>query len=58
MRLFGVSFERDSPGVIYNSLGLNGGQVQIVVRYFNQAQWSVELQHERPGLGGAELRHQ
>ncbi|HTS50100.1 MAG TPA: GDSL-type esterase/lipase family protein [Bryobacteraceae bacterium] len=50
VRLFGVSFERDSPGVIYNSLGLNGGQVQAVVRYFDPAQWRVELQHARPDL--------
>jgi lysophospholipase L1-like esterase len=49
-RLFGVSFERDEPGVIYNSLGLNGGQVQAVVRYFDKDQWSVELQHQRPDL--------
>jgi lysophospholipase L1-like esterase len=49
-RLFGVSFERDEPGVIYNSLGLNGGQVQAVVRYFDKDQWGVELQHQRPDL--------
>jgi hypothetical protein len=35
VRLFGVSFERNDPGVIYNSLGLNGGQVQDVVLYFD-----------------------
>ena len=36
MRLFGVSFEKDGPGVIYNSLGLNGGQVQMVVRFLRR----------------------
>lgn len=50
VRLFGVSFESDGPGVIYNSLGLNGGQVQVVVRYFDKTQWALELQHERPDL--------
>jgi lysophospholipase L1-like esterase len=50
VRLFGVSFERDGPGVIYNSLGLNGGQVQVVVRYFDRPQWTLELRHERPDL--------
>jgi lysophospholipase L1-like esterase len=50
VRLFGVSFEREGPGVIYNSLGLNGGQVQAVVRYFDKAQWAAELQHEQPDL--------
>ena len=50
VRLFGVSFERNTPGVIYNSLGLNGGQVQIVVRYFDKPQWTEELQHQHPDL--------
>jgi len=50
VRLFGVSFERNTPGVIYNSLGLNGGQVQVVVRYFDKPQWTEELQHQRPDL--------
>jgi lysophospholipase L1-like esterase len=50
VRLFGVSFERNMPGVIYNSLGLNGGQVQSVVRYFDKPQWTEELQHQHPDL--------
>jgi lysophospholipase L1-like esterase len=50
VRLFGVSFEKNTPGVIYNSLGLNGGQVQVVVRYFDKPQWTEELQHQHPDL--------
>jgi lysophospholipase L1-like esterase len=50
VRMFGVVFERDTPGVIYNSLGLNGGQVQVVVRYFDKPQWTAELQHQHPDL--------
>jgi lysophospholipase L1-like esterase len=50
VRMFGVSFEKDGPGVIYNSLGLNGGQVQMVLRFFEKAQWAAELQHEQPDL--------
>jgi lysophospholipase L1-like esterase len=50
VRLFGASFERNMPGVIYNSLGLNGGQVQVVVRYFDRPQWTEELQHQHPDL--------
>jgi lysophospholipase L1-like esterase len=50
VRLFGASFERNAPGVIYNSLGLNGGQVQVVVRYFEKAQWAEQLQHQHPDL--------
>jgi lysophospholipase L1-like esterase len=50
VRLFGVSFERNGPGVIYNSLGLNGGQVQVVVRYFEKNHWAEQLQHQKPDL--------
>ncbi len=50
VRVFGMSFEKTASGVIYNSLGLNGGQVQVVVRYFNPAHWSGQLQHQRPDL--------
>jgi lysophospholipase L1-like esterase len=50
VRLFGTSFEKNVPGVIYNSLGLNGGQVQVVLRYFEQRHWAAQLQHERPDL--------
>lgn len=50
VRLFGVSFSRNTPGVIYNSLGLNGGQVHTVARFFDQTQWTEELQHQHPDL--------
>lgn len=50
VRLFGVSLEKDSPGVIYDSLGVNGGQVQMVLRYYEKNQWSEELQHQKPDL--------
>jgi lysophospholipase L1-like esterase len=50
VRIFGVSFEKDGPGVIYNSLGLNGGQVQMALRFFEKVQWAAELQHEQPDL--------
>ena len=46
-----VSVSKETtPGVIYNSLGLNGGQVQVVVRYFDKPQWTEELQHQHPDL--------
>ena len=50
VRLFGLSFEKGERGVIYNSLGLNGGQVQVVLRYFQAAHWAEQLQHQRPDL--------
>jgi lysophospholipase L1-like esterase len=50
VRLFGASFEKDSPGVIYNSLGVNGGQIQMVLRYYEKDQWTTQLQHQKPDL--------
>jgi lysophospholipase L1-like esterase len=50
VRLFGWSFEKDGPGLIYHSLGLNGAQVQAVLRYFDAGQWAIELQHQHPDL--------
>ena len=50
VRMFGVSFQRNGPGVIYNSLGLNGGQVQSVVRNFEKGQWAEQLRHQMPDL--------
>ena len=50
VRVFGWSFEKAGPGIVYNSLGLNGGQVQVALRYFDPGQWAEELQHENPDL--------
>lgn len=50
VRMFGLSFEKAGRGVIYNSLGLNGGQVQVILRYFQADHWAEQLQHQRPDL--------
>ncbi len=50
VRIFGLSFENGARGVIYNSLGLNGGQVQVVVRYFDRERWAEQLRHQHPSL--------
>ncbi len=50
VRAFGYEFEKPGPGIIYSSLGLNGGQVQAVLRYFEPDQWTAELQHAHPDL--------
>jgi len=49
-RIFGASFEKDGPGVRYHSLGVNGGQVQMVVRYFEAGHWAEQIRHQRPDL--------
>jgi lysophospholipase L1-like esterase len=50
VRLFGYRFDKDQPGVQYSSLGVNGAQVQMVVRYFEAGQWTAALRHENPDL--------
>jgi lysophospholipase L1-like esterase len=50
VRLFGYRFDKDRPGVQYSSLGVNGAQVQMVLRYFEPNQWTEALRHEDPAL--------
>jgi len=49
-RLFGWWFEKSRPGVVYSSLGLNGGQVEAVLWFFGAKQWTAELRHADPDL--------
>lgn len=50
VRLFGIRFGKQTPGVVYNSLGLNGASVTVLGRQMNEAHWAAELQHARPDL--------
>ncbi len=50
VRLYGASFTKDVPGVVYDSLGLNGAYVSVLARMFNAQHWSEELRHYDPDL--------
>jgi lysophospholipase L1-like esterase len=50
VRLFGASFERDEPGVIYNSLGVNGAYVNVLSRMFRADHLTEQLRHYQPDL--------
>jgi lysophospholipase L1-like esterase len=50
VRLFGVIAEGTGPGIVYDSLGLNGGSITVLARMFNQAHWTEQLRHRRPDL--------
>lgn len=50
VRLFGASFEREQPGVVYNSLGVNGAYVNVLSRMFRQDHLAEQLRHYRPDL--------
>ena len=50
VRLFGVSFEKRVPGVVYHSLGLNGASVQMLLGHFDATHWAGQLRHLNPDL--------
>ena len=50
VRLFGIRFGKLAPGVVYNSLGLNGASVTALGRNMNEAHWAAELRHASPAL--------
>jgi lysophospholipase L1-like esterase len=50
VRLFGVVAERNGPGVVYDSLGLNGASITVLSRMFGEAHLADELRHRNPQL--------
>ena len=50
VRLYGLEFRRRTPGVIYSSLGVNGANITLLSRAFNNAHWAAQLHHYRPDL--------
>jgi lysophospholipase L1-like esterase len=50
VRVYGVSFEKKEPGIVYDSLGLNGASTIVLSRVFRQKHWAEELQHRHPDL--------
>jgi lysophospholipase L1-like esterase len=50
VRVFGITAEKAGPGVVYDSLGLNGASITVLTRMFNREHWAEELRHRRPDL--------
>ncbi len=50
VRVFGITAENAGPGLVYDSLGLNGASITVLSRMFNQGHWAAELQHRHPDL--------
>ena len=50
VRLFGITLEKRGPGVVYDSLGLNGAFTTILAHTFDERHWAEQLQHRRPDL--------
>jgi lysophospholipase L1-like esterase len=50
VRLFGAVIENDGPGVVYDSLGVNGAYAGLLKTVMNEQHWTEQLQHRNPNL--------
>ena len=50
VRLFGVAAGKPGPGVVYDSLGMNGASITVLTRMFNREFWTAELRHRSRNL--------
>ncbi len=50
VRVFGITLEKATPGVVYDSLGMNGAFTTVPARIFNEKQWAEQLQRRKPDL--------
>lgn len=50
VRLFCVSFEKEEPGVLYDSIGLNGSWAGVLATYVNERHWAEQMQAVEPDL--------
>jgi len=49
-RLFNVTFLKEGPGVVYDSIGLNGTWAGVLAAHINGPHWIEELQMAKPDL--------
>jgi lysophospholipase L1-like esterase len=50
VRLFNFTFRKDGPGVIYDSIGLNGTWAGVLATYVNGDHWIEQLRMAKPDL--------
>lgn len=50
VRMFGAVLENDGPGVVYDSLGVNGAFAGLLATVMNEQHWTAQLQHRNPNL--------
>ena len=48
--MFGAVLENDGPGVVYDSLGVNGAYAGLLARVMNEPHWAEQLRHRQPDL--------
>jgi lysophospholipase L1-like esterase len=50
VKLYGTLFERATPGVVYDSIGLNGATTSVVARALNEEMMKESFAHLKPDL--------
>ncbi len=50
VRVFGVIAEKPEPGVVYDTLGLNGASINVLAQIMNADHWGEELRQRHPDL--------
>ncbi|HEY0379216.1 MAG TPA: GDSL-type esterase/lipase family protein [Pyrinomonadaceae bacterium] len=50
VRLFGAVIENDGPGVVYDSLGVNGAYAGLLATAMSAEHWAEQLRHRNPNL--------
>ncbi|HEX8653271.1 MAG TPA: GDSL-type esterase/lipase family protein [Pyrinomonadaceae bacterium] len=50
VRLFGAVLENEGPGVVYDSLGVNGAYAGLLATVMSEEHWKQQLQHRSPDL--------
>jgi lysophospholipase L1-like esterase len=50
VKLYGILFERTTPGIVYDSIGLNGATTSVVARALNEEMMKQSFAHLGPGL--------
>jgi lysophospholipase L1-like esterase len=50
IELFGAVLENEGPGVVYDSLGVNGAYAGLLVTAMNENHWAEQLRHRNPSL--------
>lgn len=50
VRIYSAAFFKDTPGVIYDSLGLNGTWAGVLASYVNESHWAGALRAADPDL--------
>ena len=50
VRLYGMRLMKDTPGVEYSSMGVNGAAITILARNVGEEHWGEQLRHVKPDL--------